>query len=518
MAGMLARMFGRKTTALSDGLEAGRMSRRMSGWAPARVHVNTLITSSGKTTLARARYLVRNNSYAAGAVECFTSNCVGSGIVPGWVMADAEKKAELQKLWRRWTDEADAEGVTDLYGLMRRIARELFIAGECFVRMRPRFLSDGLSAPLQLQVLPSEMLPIEYTQDLQNGARIRQGIEFDAIGRRVAYHFWRVNPGDITEAPKFGEITRVPAEQILHVFDPVEGGQIRGLSRLTPSIVSLWTLDAYDDAELERKKTAALFSVFIKRDDPAPTFIDKVAEDKAKTAGGGGIATVNLQPGAAHQLLTGEDVTVATPADVGPNYEAFQYRSLTRFCASLGLPYAGVTGDMVRANYANQRAALIEMRRRMEALQYGVMVFQFCRPVMLAFLDAAVLAGSIKLQGFSDDPTPYQDVSWMPPKWEWVDPLKDQEAEVVAVNAGFKARSHVIEALGMDAVEVDNRIAADQERAKKLGITFAGTAGAKALVSAPPTEDGPNSADPANPDKTPGGNNAELNGHVPGPQ
>src|SRR5437762_1191186 len=82
-------------------------------------------------------------------------------------------------------------------------ARELFIPGEVFVRLRPRYIADGLSIPLQLELLPSEQLPLWLTMPLSNGNWIRQGIEFDRIGRRVAYHFWRVNPGDITLAPKF---------------------------------------------------------------------------------------------------------------------------------------------------------------------------------------------------------------------------------------------------------------------------------------------------------------------------
>jgi capsid protein len=98
-------------------------------------------------------------------------------------------------------------------------------ASEVFVRLRPRYISDGLSIPLQLELLPSEQLPLWLTMPLSNGNWIRQGIEFDKIGRRVAYHFWRVNPGDITQAPKFGERVRVPANQILHIFDPLEAGQ-----------------------------------------------------------------------------------------------------------------------------------------------------------------------------------------------------------------------------------------------------------------------------------------------------
>ncbi|MEX0752103.1 MAG: phage portal protein [Xanthobacteraceae bacterium] len=456
------------------------MARRLSGWVPSSAHVNTLIQQSGQTTLARARYLIRNNGYAVNALECFAANLVGAGITPRWIppvrdKSKPEDAAELKKiaqqLWLDWTDEADAEGLTDFYGIQRRAARELFAAGECFVRRRPRYLDDGLTVPLQLQMLPSEMLDMAFTQDLDNGNRIRQGIEFDRIGRRVAYHFWSAHPGDTTERMSARLRTRVPAADVLHILDPLEGGQVRGLSRMTAAIVSLWVLDAYDDAELERKKTAALFSLFITRPDPEGELFDKAAEEKAKS--GDGVATVRLEPGLAQVLMPGEDIKTSTPADVGPNFESFQYRTLVRICAALGLPYAGATGDVLRANYSNQRAALIEARRRLEALQHGVMVYQLCRPIWQWFIDAAVLNGTLDLPGYADDPKSYRRVRWIPPRWEWIDPLKDRQAEELAVDMRSKALSHVIEQEGYDSDEVFEQIAKDQERMRALGIDLA---------------------------------------------
>lgn len=473
--------------AMSDGLEAGRMARRMSNWVPARVHINTLVASSGKTTLSRARYLVRNNPYALGATECFTANLIGNGIVPSWNLADGELKRSIEKAWLAWTDEADSEGVTDLYGLQRRIGRELFIAGECFIRRRPRYLRDGLTVPLQLQLLPSEMCPTEYNIDLEGGNTVRQGIEFDRIGRRVAYHFWKVNPGDVTQSRDFGEMTRVLAADVLHVHDPIEAGQIRGLPRLTASIVPLWALDGYDDAEMERKKTAALFGLFVKRADPDGDLF--AAEVEHKKAEGDEVATVTLEPGSAQVLMPGEDITVAAPADVGPNYEAFQYRMLMRICASLGLPYASVTGDMVRANYSNTRSALLEMRRRMEALQFGVMVYQACRPLAQWFLEAADLAGTFNMPGYETNPSPYLDIKWIPPKWAWVDPLKDVQAAAIAVDNGFASRSSIIREGGDDPIQVDDEIAADQARVKDKGIILKGTPPPGAQVDAPPPDE-----------------------------
>ena len=59
---------------------------------------------------------------------------VGAGIKPSSLIADSGLKGTVQKLWLDWTDEADAEGFTDFYGLQRRAAREVFIAGEVFFR------------------------------------------------------------------------------------------------------------------------------------------------------------------------------------------------------------------------------------------------------------------------------------------------------------------------------------------------------------------------------------------------
>jgi len=501
---VLAHAFG----GLSDGigLEAGRMGRRLGSWIPSRVHVNTLINQSGPNTLARARYLARNNGYAFSAVECFAANLIGAGIKPSWksplpvpeieedgadeaAKAASDQKKSVHELWATWVTEADAEGITNLYGLQKRVARELFIAGEVFVRLRPRYIEDGLSIPLQLELLPSEQLPLWLTMPLSNGNWIRQGIEFDRIGRRVAYHFWRVNPGDITLAPKFGERVRVPASQILHIYDPLEAGQIRGLSRLTPAIVTLWMLDLYDDAELERKKTAALFSVFITRPDPDGEFFDK---EKQSASTDDGVAGVKLEPGSAHVLLPGEDVKTATPAESGQSYEPFQYRILTRVCAALGLPYAGVTGDMVKANYGNQRAAMIEARRRGEAVQKDIIVVQLCLPVFRAFMDFAHIGGALNFDGYADNPRDYLRMDWIPPRWMWIDPLKDRQAEILAVDAGFKARSQVIEEEGNDAAEVDQRIAEDAARADRLGIQLSGTQSLRSIIGSAPPDSDPN--------------------------
>ena len=112
---------------------------------------------------------VISRAYAANASASFTSHAVGCGIKPSSLVDDADLKDSIQRLWLAWTDEADADGLTDFYGLQAMAARAMFEAGECFLRFRPRRPDDGLTVPLQLQMLSSEHLPLGKCETLPNG-------------------------------------------------------------------------------------------------------------------------------------------------------------------------------------------------------------------------------------------------------------------------------------------------------------------------------------------------------------
>jgi capsid protein len=106
--------FRQRVGAFIGGFEGGMGNRRLKGFQPSRAHINVLIQQSGDDMTARARYLTRNNGYAISAVESWAGNAVGTGIKPSSKIADAEFKDAVQKLWLRWTDEADSEGANRL--------------------------------------------------------------------------------------------------------------------------------------------------------------------------------------------------------------------------------------------------------------------------------------------------------------------------------------------------------------------------------------------------------------------
>lgn len=483
MLASFRRRIGAFIAGFPGGFEAGQGNRRLKSFQPSRAHLNTLIAAAGADITARARYLVRNNGYAANAIESWAGNVVGPGIKPSSLIDEAALKARVQRLWLSWSDDADAEGGTDFYGLQRRAAREVFMAGEVFFRFRPRRLEDGLSVPLQLQMIPSEMLPLTRTETLPSGNVIRQGIEFDRIGRRVAFHFLRRHPGDSTDPGLIGETVRLPASEIIHVMDPVDAGQLRGVSRFAPAIVKLFLLDQYDDAELDRKKVAAMYALFVTTPAPGEPF------DMAEEAGVDGERTMDVQPGQVVMLEPGEEIQTSAPADVGGSYEAFQYRTLLQVSAALGVPYAYLSNDMLKANYSNSRLALLEFRRRIEAWQHSVMVYQLCRAVWRRWMDVAVVSASLDIPDFEAFREEYLACSWLPPRWEWVDPLKDARAEIEQIDAGLKSRTQAIAERGFDAEQVDAEIAADKAREQSLGLGFGSSQSPAGTLPDPQGED-----------------------------
>jgi lambda family phage portal protein len=465
-----------------SGLEAGSTRRRLAYWQPASVHVNTLMRSAGPSVVARARWLVRNNGYAKAALRAWSAATVGAGIKPSALITDTVMRDAIQIAWAVWTDECDAEDVTDFYGLTRRVAREAFLAGECFVRFRPRFPQDGLSVPLQLQLLPSEQLPmargpVAVPDGLYNaGGLIRMGIEFDRNLRdkRVAYWFFRSNPTDqtvsFTDLIAQQQLVRVPAEEVIHVFDPVEAGQLRGLTGYAAAIVKLFQLDIYDDAEVERQKQQARYATFIETSEDYALAMQEEGnpleprpDDDPAVYGPG--ATVHLYPG--------EQVKFATPAGAGAGYEPFQYRTLLQICAALGIPYAELSADLNRTTYASSRAGLLAFRSEVEAFQHAVLVYQFLRKVWVRWMDAAVLAGAIPgldAATYNAKPALYRAMQAIAPRTPWVDPLKDRQAVKLAVDAQLMSPQDAIEAEGYDIETVYRRIAEAKKLREKYGI------------------------------------------------
>lgn len=251
-------------TAESSYRAAGN-GRRLRTFRPSSLGPNAALMGL-PTLLARARHLARNDPWMVSALNKSVSNGIATGIQAKPIWGTKEHKKKLTKLWERWGKYADADGVLGWGGLQALAWREWKEAGEVFARIRYRRPGDGLPVPLQVQLIESEQCPQYYNGVASNGNVIRQGIEVDSIGRRVAYWMYREHPGDMQLTVIGNELVRVPAEQVLHLYRPNRAGAMRGVPSSAPALLRMFNLDRLDDAVLERQALANLFAGFITTD------------------------------------------------------------------------------------------------------------------------------------------------------------------------------------------------------------------------------------------------------------
>lgn len=462
---MRRRLFG--SMPIYDGIGSGR---RAMSWQVGNPGAVAALAFTQNELRAKSRDLVRRNAWAAAGVEAFVSNAIGTGIKPQCMTTNPLLRESIHALWSDWCEQADASGLTDFYGLQTLACRAMLEGGECLVRLRYRLPEDGLAVGLQLQLLEAEHLPSTMNTQLANGNVIRAGIEFDKLGRRVAYHLYRSHPGDGSLAPMSStggiDTVRVPSNEIIHMFRPLRPGQIRGEPWLARAMVKLNELDQYDDAELVRKKTAAMFAGFITRLSPEDNLMGEGLSDSQ------GASLAGLEPGTMQILEPGEDVKFSQPADVGASYAEFLRMQFRAVAAAMGITYEMLSGDLTQVNYSSIRTGLLEFRRRCEAIQHGVIVHQLCRPIWRAWMDQAALEQSLSLPNYSRDSRKYLSAKWIPQGWQWVDPKKEFDAMLIAIRAGLLSRSEAISAFGYDAEDIDQEIAADNQRADQLGLVF----------------------------------------------
>lgn len=446
---------------------ASIQSRRTYKWVVPTAGPNDAVIRELSILRARSRALVRNTDIGAAAIDTWVSNLVGTGINPRWNLGSEKLKLKqkLQDLWNAWVEEADYDGIQDFYGLQMLVAREMIEAGECFAILRFRPADSGLTVPLQIQVIEPDLVDEAYNILTETG-EIKSSIEFDGEGRRVAYWIYQKHPAEFSLRNSSNQRVRFPADVVAHVYRPLRAGQIRGIPWFAPILIRLYELDQYEDAELVRKKTAAMFGGFIiEGGDPASLGYSLGNDSLSREI-------VALEPGSFPVLPPGTDVRFSTPADVGANYEIWIKQQLRHIAKGLGLTYEQLTGDLSDVNYSSIRAGLLEFRRLCRQHQLRLLVHQFCRVVIRAWMDTAVLSGAINIGYYWEHRNRYLDITWHPDGWDWVDPQKDIDAEIKAIRAGLKSRAQSVSERGRDIEEIDREQMEDRQRMTEMGMNY----------------------------------------------
>lgn len=434
--------------------EAARTDRHTSGWITTDSGANAEIGPALARLRQRSRDLIRNNAYATNALDELAGQAVGTGIRANAVAMDGNARLakQINDAWNIWVEECDADGQLDFYGLQDLAVRTVIESGECLVRLRRRFADDGYRIPMQIQILEPDYLDTGKTEETKTG-RIIQGVEFDLLGRRIAYWLYPDHPGDISAGYSRANMAsrRIPADSILHIYRK-KRQQVRGVPWLAPVIVTMRDLDEYSEAELVRKKIEACFAAFITQPEGTEPVPIGATESSSE-----GQMEETLEPGMIRYLRQGEDVKFAVPSGTGEGYRDFMRDYQTKMAVGIGLTYEQMTGDLSNVNYSSYRAGMLSFRTRMDQFRWLCFIPMFCTPVRRWFIDTAFAAGMISAREYATE--------WSPPTYGSVDPEKDARAVLLKIRQGIKTWP---QAVGEEGYDPDEQIAAIQEANRKL--------------------------------------------------
>lgn len=250
---------------------AGRVSKTNSEWQPEMRSGELAIEESWYLLTARIRDQVRNNPILSKSLHQMVTLVVNTGVL---TFADAmlpdgseieDFNNESDTWFERWAElEADAEGNHSLYAMQRMSFSDVMEVGNHF--LREVFIRDPKRvSPLAYQMLEWEQLARERDQPRGgNQNLICNGIEYDANGIKVAYHFYVDHP--FSQNVDSNQIERIPAAEIIHNYLPTRASAKSGISWFAPLVQGARDLDKFLADELSSRSLAALLTLVIKSD------------------------------------------------------------------------------------------------------------------------------------------------------------------------------------------------------------------------------------------------------------
>lgn len=426
---------------------------------------------------ARSRDLVRNDPLAQSAVATKVASVIGAGHVLrpevdarrlGLTPDEAEAwETEALDIWTDWAWSADCDVTrTQTFAELEDLVyRSRLLSGDVFVvrRFKPR---KGRLLATAVQVIEADRLSNPHW--VADSATLAGGVEMDADGAPVAYHF---ADRHVLDRHLSGAVTwtRVPAfdpagrRLVLHIHGARwRPDMTRYAPMLAPVIEALKQRSRYSEAELMAAVISACFAIGMKSDE------GDLSEALAKVATGGQAQApkgeIRLdEPGMVFDLMPGEEVMNFQPGRPNPQFGPFVDAISREVGAGTDLPQEMLVKQF-QASYSASRAAL-EMAWLFLRADRELHVTQFCAPIYEDVITEAVARGLLKAPGLLTDPLRRQawlGGVWMGPARPTLDPVKDATADQMYLDMGVTSLTRVAaERFGVDYRTVRARRALD---------------------------------------------------------
>lgn len=421
-------------------------------WTTVPMTADETLRRNQRSLRARSRQQVANNDYAKKFIGLVKTHIAGpDGVVlqarsqdPNG-QPDKQANDAIESAWRLWgrRNNCDVQGLLSFAEQQRLMVATTAQDGEFLVR---RYVGQSFGRfGYQLQHLDPELLDISYNEDLRNGNFIRMAIEFDSLGRRIAYHLIDNVGGEWYYQGR--RYTRVPASEIFHCFLPELVGQKRGIPWMSTSLLRMNMLSGYEDAAMVNARVGASKMGFFY----SPEGSIGGEEDKNT-----GELITEVEPGTFERLPENTRFEAFDPAYPNGEFGVFVDSSLRGIAAGLGVAHHTLSNNLSGVNYSSGRLGEIEMREVWKGLQ-GWFIDHLMRPLFEDWLWVQLATGSIRVNGNPLPANKYEkfvSVSFQGRRWQGVDPDKQGKADERNINNRLRSPQSIIREMGNEPEEV----------------------------------------------------------------
>lgn len=455
----------------ATGFSAADYSRLTASLDMESDHIMRIIRTQGRALRARSRQVSMNTPYGNKFVQMCVNNI--DGPTPFKLQAkvkyasgkyDKTANQTIEQEWKQWgkPGNCDLEGRLSWADIQRLFTRSLAIDGEVIIR---KF--QGSSAGpwgLQFQVIDVDRLDEDKNEELANGNVIIAGVEITPEGRTAAYWLLKRKPRD-WHLGVAKEYVRIPAEQIIHCFVPLFPEQVRGVPWMFAALLELHRIGKFEEAALIAAQVGAAKMGFYQKRDQGPGFPPPDGSKKDSNDN----FTQSAEPGEFSVIPDGYEYKEHSPnypdAQVGP----FLKSALRGVASGLNVSYHSLGNDLESVNFSSARAGVQEEREQWMMLQ-NWKIEHLSEPVYETWLLNSILQR--RLPYSLDRVDKFKAVFFQARRWQWVDPKKDAEANVIAINNGLKSRTAVVAEGGGDIEDVLDQIAMEQEMADDKNVSI----------------------------------------------
>ncbi|PTY02396.1 hypothetical protein DB346_09845 [Verrucomicrobia bacterium LW23] len=397
----------------------------------------------------RSRYLLKNSGFVRELVGSMAIYSVGDGLRPQAQSPDPAWNRKAEELFRRWSARCEVTRRFSFEECQSIACRGVDADGEYFIhKTRTR---DGLPA---LQLIESHR--VGQGDFAKDGDTCVDGITLDAWGGPVSYRVLEDSG-----------IRELPAESVLHVFEPESATAVRTAPTVQHSINHI--LDEMELLALEKHavKDNADIARILKT---ARGALEESGDFSVGTPGGSGECS---DPSALQKIIGGKLVALKPDESLdsfvssrpSPTFTGF-LTHLRRDSALGVIPYE-FAADSSSITGAGVRLVVAKADRRFSFRQL-ILIQRLMKPVWAYVIGDAIARGEL------ENVVDWHRISCVCPKRITVDAGREAQQNRADVEMGLKTISDHYEELGADFGEELERRARDArmilETAAKYGI------------------------------------------------